>query len=73
MQINPQDLIVRTFSTGTAWCPAYSGIEITHVPTNFTVRCGTERNQHKNRAIALEMLIKRLDTGTDANKQMELF
>jgi peptide chain release factor 1 len=73
MQIKPQDLTIKTFSTGTAWAPAYSGIEITHVPTNFIVRCGTERNQHKNKAIALEMLVKRLNTETDANKQLELF
>lgn len=34
-----------------------SGIKITHLPTEMVAICDTERSQHRNRAIALDMII----------------
>lgn len=34
-----------------------TGIRITHIPSGLVAECETERSQHKNRSIALDMIL----------------
>jgi protein subunit release factor A len=34
-----------------------AGIRVTHLPTGLTAECKTERSQHRNKAIALDMIL----------------
>ena len=72
MQINPADIRVETYNTGTAWFPKFNGVCIIHTPTSTTAYSATGRSQHSNRALAFETLLAKLNADTDYNKQMEL-
>ena len=34
-----------------------TGVRITHLPTGLIAECETERSQHRNRSIALDMIL----------------
>lgn len=34
-----------------------TGVRITHLPTGLVAVCKTERSQHRNKAIALDMIL----------------
>ena len=34
-----------------------SGVRVTHLPTGLIAECRTERSQHRNRSIAIEMIL----------------
>jgi len=34
-----------------------SGVKITHIPTGLTAICETERSQHRNKQIAMDMIL----------------
>ena len=73
MEINPQDIQVDTFNTGSGWIPKFNGVSILHIPTGIRAECDTERSQWANKTKAFEKLISTLNNESDYTKQMELF
>ncbi len=49
-----------------------SAVRITHLPTGVVVQCQNERSQHKNRRIAMKMLMAKLHALQEAQRQAEL-
>lgn len=59
MEIRDEDLKVEALTRppGGQHVGSESGIKVTHLPTGLTAICRTERSQHRNRSIALDMLL----------------
>ena len=59
MDIPAEDLKVeclRPFPGGQQ-VGTWSGIRVTHLPSGLTAECKTERSQHRNRQIAMDMIL----------------
>ncbi len=60
MDIKPEDLKVEALGwehPGGQHVGTPTGVKITHLPTGLTAQCRTERSQHRNRSIAMDMIL----------------
>ncbi len=57
--IRHEDLRVEVLrrTTGGQHVGIDPGVRVTHLPSGLTAECETERSQHRNRQIALDMIL----------------
>lgn len=60
MDFQPTDLLIEIYpprSLGGQHVGTRPGVKVTHIPTGLVAICETERSQHRNKQIALDMLM----------------
>lgn len=58
--IPQEDLIIEMWpprSVGGQQVGIATGVKVTHTPTNLIAICATERSQHRNKQIAIDMIL----------------
>jgi protein subunit release factor A len=58
--IDPQDIkveCIRKHPQGGQHVGADSGVRVTHIPTGLVAECDSERSQHRNKQICLDMIL----------------
>jgi peptide chain release factor 2 len=76
IDVEEKDLRVETYRAGGAGGQhvnkTESAVRLTHVPTGVVVACQNERSQHRNRAMALQMLRAKLYRLQELERDAEL-
>jgi peptide chain release factor 2 len=76
IEVREEDLQIDTMRAGGAGGQhvnkTESAVRMTHVPTGIVVRCQSQRSQHKNRSMALQLLKAKLVAMKTAERDKEL-
>jgi peptide chain release factor 2 len=76
LEIREEDLEIGTMRAGGAGGQhvnkTESAVRMKHIPTGLVVRCQSQRSQHKNRAMALQLLKAKIVQMKEAERDVEL-
>jgi peptide chain release factor 2 len=76
IELRDADLRIETMRSGGAGGQhvnkTESAVRIVHVPTGIEAKCQNERSQHKNKAVAMQMLVSKLYRLRESEREVEL-
>lgn len=76
VQIKPEDIAMQTFRSsghgGQNVNRRATAVRLTHRPTDLSVECQTQRDQHQNRQLAMQMLVAKIYQKQQAQQQAQI-